>query len=329
MSAEAAGFVLLAVMVSAFVVLDGYDLGIGAISPFVTRSDEERGTLMAAIGPFWNGNEVWLIAAGGALFALFPRAYAVSFSGFYLPFMVVLWLLMFRGVALELRHVLQHELWYALWDTLFAISSALLAVFFGVAMGNLLRGVPLDAHGYFFGTFSALLNPFAIGAGVLALAALCLHGALYAAGRTEGALAQRCGALAGRLWWAVLVVWLAVTAGAFSIYHKVDSRQILSGVLTAAALATLAYVRLRLTRPRAAFAGTSVFLVLMLAAAGLTLYPYLIPAYPRGTGGITVHDASPAPESTIAITVIVAVALVGLVVYRTISARALARPAEK
>ncbi len=124
-------------------------------------------------------------------------------------------------------------------------------------------------------------------------------------------------------------MWLAVTAGAFSIYHKVDSRQILSGVLTAAALATLAYVRLRLTRPRAAFAGTSVFLVLMLAAAGLTLYPYLIPAYPRGTGGITVHDASPAPESTIAITVIVAVALVGLVVYRTISARALARPAEK
>jgi cytochrome d ubiquinol oxidase subunit II len=316
---------LLAFMILAFVLLDGYDLGIGAISRFVARSNAERGELMAIIGPFWNGNEVWLIAAGGALFALFPQAYAVSFSGFYLPFMVVLWLLMFRGISLELRHLMENEMWFALWDSLFAISSALLAVFFGVALGNLLRGVPLDASGYFFGTFAGLLNPFAVGAGLLALAALSLHGAVYAAAHASAPLAKRCTAFAGRLWWAVLVLWAAVSAGAFAIYHAVDARQVLSGLLTLGALGALVFARARLRKPRQAFAGTSVFLALLMSAAVTTLYPYLIPAYPRGSGGLTVDDAAPHAESLAIIIAIVAFGLAALAVYRTIAARGLDR----
>src|SRR5579875_361995 len=121
-------------MIAAYAMLDGYDLGVGAIMPFIARDERERGAVMAAIGPFWNGNEVWLVAAGGTLFALFPRAYASAFSGFYLPFMVVLWLLMFRGVSIELRNHKTNPLWRAFFDASFSVSSALLIVLFGIAV---------------------------------------------------------------------------------------------------------------------------------------------------------------------------------------------------
>src|SRR6516225_6034578 len=138
-------------MLTAYVLLDGYDLGLAAIVPLIARTDRERAAAMESIGPFWNGNEVWLVASGGALFALFPVAYAVSFSGFYLPFVVVLWLLMFRGLAMELRGRFETQLWHEFWDTAFWLSSAMLILLFGIALGNLVRGVPLDPSGYFQG----------------------------------------------------------------------------------------------------------------------------------------------------------------------------------
>ena len=144
-------YAVIAFMLTAYVLLDGYDLGIAAVTPIIARTDRERAAAMAAIGPFWNGNEVWLIAAGGALFALFPAVYASSFSGFYLPFIVVLWMLMFRGIAMELRNHLDSDLWRQFWDVAFWLSSLLLVVLFGVALGNLVRGLPLDSHGYFAG----------------------------------------------------------------------------------------------------------------------------------------------------------------------------------
>jgi cytochrome d ubiquinol oxidase subunit II len=156
-----AGFAVIAFLLTGYVLLDGYDLGVAAIAPLIGRSDHERASAMASIGPFWNGNEVWLIAAGAALFALFPAAYASSFSGFYLPFIVALWLLMFRGIALEVRERRASELWHQFWDAAFSLASGLLIVLFGVALGNLLRGVPLDSAGYFQGTFAFLLNPYA------------------------------------------------------------------------------------------------------------------------------------------------------------------------
>ena len=172
-----AAFWLLASMLTMYVLLDGYDLGVAVITPFVARSDQERGASMHSIGPFWNGNEVWLIATGAALFALFPQAYAASFSGFYLPFILVLWLLMLRGISLELRGHFPSQVWHEFWDACFFVASVLLVLLFGVALGNLLRGLPLDQTGFFLGTFALLLNPYALLVGLFAIAAPCMASA--------------------------------------------------------------------------------------------------------------------------------------------------------
>src|SRR5215203_3428968 len=143
-------FVAVAFMIAMYVLLDGFDLGAGAIHPFVARNDDERRMIIRAIGPVWDGNEVWLIAAGGTLFFAFPQLYASSFSGFYLPLIMVLWLLMIRGLSIELRSHLKDPLWASFWDAAFFFGSALLVIFFGAALGNVVRGVPVAEDGYFF-----------------------------------------------------------------------------------------------------------------------------------------------------------------------------------
>jgi len=321
------GFFVLAFMFTAYVLLDGYDLGIAAVAPFVATTRGERGALMRAIGPFWNGNEVWLIAAGASLFGLYPEAYAVAFSGFYLPFIVALWLLMFRGIAIELRESIDNDLWHTLWDALFTLSSAALTIVFGVALGNLVRGVDLRHGNYFLGTFGALLNPFALGVGILALAALGLHGVVYAAMRIEEPFATRCIAVAQRLWYAVLAIFVAVTGAAFAIDHGADVRPVLSGIITLLGFAALIAVRGSLRSPRRAFLASSCFLTTLMAAAAATLFPYLVPNYPRGTGGLSIYDAGPSSTAALAtMTTVIVVALVALLAYRTIVAVRMTRP---
>src|SRR5262245_48666927 len=144
---EAAWFAIVVGMLAVYTVLDGFDLGVGTLHRFVARTDQERRTVLAAIGPVWDGNEVWLIAAGGVLFMAFPRTYSTAFSGFYMALMIVLWLLILRGVAIEFRSHQENPLWREFWDTVFSIASALLAVVFGAALGNIVRGVPLDQNG--------------------------------------------------------------------------------------------------------------------------------------------------------------------------------------
>src|SRR5271169_4576606 len=143
-------FMIVAVMVAAYVLLDGFDIGVGAVHLFIARNDAERSTVLRAIGPVWDGNEVWLLAAGGTLYFAFPLLYASSFSGFYLPLMMVLWLLMLRGIGIELRAHMENPVWVGFFDLIFCVSSVLLAIFFGAALGNVVRGVPLGADGYFF-----------------------------------------------------------------------------------------------------------------------------------------------------------------------------------
>lgn len=189
-------FLLLSAMLTAYAVLDGFDLGVGALLPWVCKNEDERAQARASIGPVWNGNEVWLIAAGGAMFAAFPLLYAVSFSGFYLALMLVLWILMGRGIGFEFRHAHPHPLWKGFWDTVFSGSSLLL----GVAVANVLRGVPFDAQGEFQGSFGLMLNPFALAGGLLSVAVLCLHGAAFLAMKTEGALQERARRVAGGVW---------------------------------------------------------------------------------------------------------------------------------
>ena len=164
---QALWFCLIAVMVTMYVVLDGFDLGAGVIHLFVARSEDERRDVIRAIGPFWDGNEVWLIAAGGTLFFAFPLLYASSFSGFYLPLIIVLWLLMWRGVSIELRSHLKNPVWASFWDGMFCLGSTLLAIFYGAALANVVRGVPLDAHGTFFEPLWTDLDPSSASPGIL------------------------------------------------------------------------------------------------------------------------------------------------------------------
>src|SRR5271166_2352189 len=202
-------FMIVAVMVTVYVLLDGFDLGAGAVHLFIARSDEERRTIMRAIGPVWDGNEVWLLAAGGTLYFAFPLLYASSFSGFYLPLTMVLWLLMLRGVGIELRTHIDDKLWKGFFDAIFGLASILLAIFFGAALGNVVRGVPLNADGYFFeplwtnwrvGEQNGILDWYTVICGVVALLTLAIHGSLYLATKTEGDLNTRARRVAFGLW---------------------------------------------------------------------------------------------------------------------------------
>lgn len=312
-------YALIAFMLAAYVMLDGFDLGVATISPLVAKTDRERAAGMASIGPFWNGNEVWLIAAGGALFALFPLAYAVSFSGFYLPFMVVLWLLMFRGIAIELRGHLSSELWHSFWDSAFTLSSALLIFLFGIALGNLLRGVPLGANGYFQGTFSYLLNPYALLIGVFSLLVLGLHGAAWLGMRVEGPVAERAAKVVIRGWWTVLIAYIIVTAVTLLI-RGLPTQAVWLFAMPVASLAALVGVALyaRAKRTALAFACSSAFILTLFVEVAGSLFPYLLPGYPTGHGGISIYAAAPSPIALISAFIATGIGVVAVLTYATV-----------
>ncbi len=302
-------FVILAFMVAMYVLLDGYDLGVGTLAPFISRSEEDRASAMHAIGPYWNGNEVWLIAAGAISFALFPLAYASAFSGFYLPFMVVLWLLMFRGIAMEVREHFPSELWHAFWDTAFSLSSALLILLFGVTIGNLVRGLPLHASGFFFGTFAFLLNPYAIAVGLFAVAALAQHGATFLMMVDRGELAQRSRDAIGRIWWIVLSLYVVVTVFTLVVRPVVFARPWLA-LIALVSLAAFVLLRVRRESRVAPFVCSTIFIASLLVAASATIYPYLLPVI-GGSGGLTIYAASASPQAMVSG---IAASLVGLVI---------------
>lgn len=306
-------FCLVAGMLSVYTLLDGYDLGAGAISLMIAKSRSDRSAIVESIGPFWSGNEVWLVAAGGTLFAVFPLAYAASFSGFYLPFILVLWLLMVRGIAIEMRELIPGNVWLDFWDTAFALSSLLLILLLGVALGNLVRGLPLNNAGYFSGTFSSLLNPYAVAVGILAIVALLQHGIAYIAENVEGPLGERALRLIKRVWWLVLVAYVAVTA-ATVLRHAAEAATAPIAA-TASAVALLALLALHYTavpgKTALPFRMSLVFLAGLLVAASATMYPYLIRPLPGAARGLTIFDAS-RPAGGLAVSV--ATALVALIV---------------
>ena len=214
-------FMIVAVMVAMYVLLDGFDIGAGAVHLIIARNDTERRTILRAIGPVWDGNEVWLLAAGGTLYFAFPLLYASSFSGFYLPLIIVLWLLMLRGIGIEFRSHIHDGLWTSFFDVIFSIASILLAIFFGAALGNVVRGVPLNAEGYFFeplwtnflvGTNNGILDWYTVIMGVVALVTLVVHGSLYLATKTEGELNARARRFAFALWPVQLILTIVSLA---------------------------------------------------------------------------------------------------------------------
>jgi len=304
---ETLWFCLVALMVATYVVLDGYDLGAGIIHIFVAHSDEERRQVLQSIGPFWDGNEVWLLAGGGTLYFAFPALYAVSFSGFYLPLIMVLWLLMLRGISIEFRSHVESPVWRPLWDTVFGGASALLAIFFGAALGNVVRGVPLDASGFFFlplwtnfGVSGELgiLDWYTVTIGVAAFATLMLHGALWVALKTDGPLEERCRRLALQVWWAVVALVVLITALSFAVQPQLSASFAAHPwgyVFPAAAVISLVLVRLWTPRRTAhSFLASSAFIAMMLVSAAFGLYPYLLPSSIGSQFGLTVSNAAAA-----------------------------------
>jgi cytochrome d ubiquinol oxidase subunit II len=289
---ETIWFVLVALMVAMYVLLDGFDLGAGAIHFLVAKTQEERRQVIASIGPVWDGNEVWLLAAGGALYFAFPALYASSFSGFYLPLMMVLWLLILRGTAVEFRNHIHSPIWIPFWDFVFSGASLLLAIFLGAALGNVVRGVPLDASGYFFeplwtnwrlGEQTGILDWFTVLVGVQALLALMMHGGLWVQYKTSGEVGRRAGKLAGLCWWAVLVMTGIVTALTFAVQPQVTANfktWPLGYVLPVLAVAGLAGVQLELRRGKElkAFLASCAYFLGMLTSVVFGVYPMVLPA---------------------------------------------------
>jgi cytochrome d ubiquinol oxidase subunit II len=289
---ETIWFCLIALMIALYVLLDGFDLGAGAIHLFVAKTDEERRQVLASIGPVWDGNEVWLLAAGGTLYFAFPALYAGAFSGFYLPLMMVLWLLILRGTSIEFRNHVKSAVWDPLWDFLFCASSLLLAIFYGAALGNVIRGVPLDGSGYFFeplwtdfrlGEKIGILDWYTILVGVLALAALVMHGGLWVQLKTTGAVAERSGRFANAAWWAVLVLTAIITAITFKIQPQVMANFRTwpwGAVFPLLAVAGLAGVKYELAtkRDKNSFYASCAYLTGMLTSTVFGLYPMVLPA---------------------------------------------------
>jgi cytochrome bd ubiquinol oxidase subunit II len=299
-------FILVGLMLAAYVLLDGFDLGAGALHLFAAKNDQERRTIIRAIRPVWDGNEVWLIAAGGTLFFTFPLLYASSFSGFYLPLIIVLWLLMLRGAAIELRSHLNNAVWSAFWDGTFAFSSVLLAFFFGAALANVVRGVPLDASRFFFEPLWTTFNPtsatpgildwYTVLIGLLALAALTVHGATWVALKTEGPVQARSRRVARNGWLATIVLTVLGTVATYALRPTMFSNfhnaplGLFFPALVVAGLIGVGWCTRR-GRDEAAFFSSGAFLLGLLASAAFGLYPDVLPAV-NPAYSLTVGNAS-------------------------------------
>jgi cytochrome bd ubiquinol oxidase subunit II len=298
-------FCLIAIMIAMYVVLDGFDLGAGAIHLWVARDDGERQQVIRSIGPVWDGNEVWLLAAGGTLYFAFPPLYASSFSGFYLPLMIVLWLLILRGIAVEFRAHLTGAIWLRFWDVVFAGSSLLLAVFYGAALGNVVRGVPLNDQGYFFealwtnfrlGPNTGVLDWYTIIVGVTALATLVLHGALWVALKTESAVHDRSHRLAQGVWWIVLLLTIVLTVITFKVQPEVPanlSTHPWGYIFPALALFGLAGMAwfMRKHDDLKGFLASCAYIVGMLTSVVFGLYPLILPASTNPAYSLTVDNS--------------------------------------
>lgn len=295
---EAIWYAIVSAMLAVYVVLDGFDFGAGILHRFVARNDDERRTVLAAIGPVWDGNEVWLIAAGGILFMAFPRTYSTAFSGFYLALMVVLWLLILRGAAIDFRSHQENPLWREFWDSVFALASTLLAIVFGASLGNLVRGVPLDQNGlagmplftnFRPGTRPGIFDWYTTLVGLFTLSVLAGHGALFLVWRTTGAVQERSRVCARRAWLAALPLWGLVTIATAWIRPEVFTTLAArpwSIVLVPSMFAGLwgVFHYLKRRRELAAFLCSSLFLAGLLAATMTGNYPYWLrstidPAY--------------------------------------------------
>jgi cytochrome d ubiquinol oxidase subunit II len=307
-------FIIYVVIIGGYVILDGFDLGVGMLSPFIARNDHDRRILLNSIGPVWDGNEVWLVVGGGALFAAFPLVYASLFSGFYTAMMLVLLVLILRTVAIEFRSKREGALWRSTWDWVFTGSSFGITILLGVALGNVIRGVPLDAQGNTNIGLIGLLNPYSLAIAITAVAMLSLHGAIFLSMKVEGELLDAVRRLIPRLLAAFFVAMTALAA--WTAFRDEDFAQnfrdrpwtVIFPVLALGSI-VFAGAKIRQGRYLTAFvlSATMIFLLLGTVAAGT--YPVMLRSTTDPAFNQTVQNASSANGT---LTVMLVIALMGM-----------------
>ncbi len=315
-------FVLIGVLFTGYAMLDGFDLGVGALHLF-TKKDEERRIMLNAIGPVWDGNEVWLVTGGGALFAAFPNVYATVFSGFYFAFVLLLVALIFRAVAIEFRSKQSMRWWRQMWDTGFAVGSVLSSFLIGVAMGNIAWGVPIDDHGEYAGTFWTLLRPYPILLGVTTVSLFMMHGAIYAVMKTEGELQKK---LRGWINNTIIffIICYAVTTMATLLYVPHMAARLRANPwlfsLALVNMLAIANVPREISRGRdwLAFVSSCVAMISLMALFGLEMYPNLILSWPDPANSLTIHNAA-SSQKTLGIMLTIALIGVPVVLAYTVS----------
>jgi cytochrome bd ubiquinol oxidase subunit II len=306
-------FWLVGVLLAGYVILDGFDFGVGILHLFA-RGDRERRALLGAIGPFWDGNEVWLITGGGALFAAFPEVYATAFSGFYLAFMLLLFALIARAVAIEFRSQRPDPRWRRTWDVAFSAGSVVAAILLGVALGDVAWGIPLGADHEFAGSFWGLLRPYALLTGLTSVALLAMHGGLYLCLRTEGELRERARGWVHNAALCFLIGYALTTAATLlRVPAMTEAFARHPALLVLPALPALGLVGvawgLRHGRYGRAFLASAATIASLLATFGVGMYPNLIRSNPFAGHGLTIANAASSPRT---LSIMLVIALVGM-----------------
>ena len=306
-------FLLVGVLIIGYAILDGFDLVVGVLHLFA-RTDGERRIHLNAIGPVWDGNEVWLLTGGGALFAAFPIVYATVFSGFYIAFMLLLAALIFRAVSLEFRSKVDSSRWKEFWDWAFGIGSLLPAVLFGVAFGNILRGVPIDAQHMWKGSFLGLLNPYAVLIGLLSLCLFTMHGAIYLSMKTDGKLRDRVAAWIPKSWMATMGLYLLATIATIFVSPFLFAGMMKNPLFWALFLLLLAGamfipVAAKAQRYGRAFIASSLTIACMIGLSAMSLFPRLVPSITDLNNSLTIYNAS---SSQTTLTTMLVIALIGM-----------------
>jgi cytochrome bd ubiquinol oxidase subunit II len=315
-------FLLIGVLFTGYAMLDGFDLGVGALHLF-TKTDQERRVMLNAIGPVWDGNEVWLVTGGGALFAAFPNVYATVFSGFYLAFVLLLVALIFRAVAIEFRSKQPMRWWRQMWDIGFFSGSVLSSFLIGVAMGNIAWGVPIDARGEYAGTFFTLLRPYPILLGVTTVALFMMHGSIYAVMKTEGELHDK---VRGWVQNCIIffVICYAITTMATLLYlpHMAGRLRANPWLFSIALVNMLAIANIprefHLARDGRAFISSCVAMIALMTLFGLEMYPNLVYSQPNPEHSLTALNAA-SSQKTLGIMLTIALIGVPVVIAYTVS----------
>ena len=307
-------FVLYVIIIGGYVILDGFDLGVGMLGPFLAKDDREKRILLNSIGPVWDGNEVWLVLAGGALFAAFPIVYASLFSGFYLAMMLVLLVLILRTVAIEFRSKRESPVWRATWDWFFFGSSLGITVLLGVALGNVIRGVAIDQDGNMDVSLIDLLNPYSVALGVTAVVMLSLHGGIFLTQKVEDDLLDRVKHLVPRLMVVFFVLMTGLIAWTLTLDQEIADNyrgRLWIGIFPVLALlaALAAWRQIHHQRYLTAFVASATMIALLMGTVAAGLYPVMIPSSINPDYDLTVTNAASA-ENTL--TVMFVIALIGI-----------------